>query len=132
MPEETVPVPSEDIAVSGENKILWLRQPVLRLQRGRRRFLGRVFVEVWDGDDERVVTSDPALRAPALAALQSNYKPILDPDVLLADRPTTGEVPKQTFIGRVIVEMWDDGALVGITGPETKVVERAIKSLQHD
>ena len=123
------PVKSEEAVGIGPNKELWSKRALLRDRRGHN-FEGRVFVEVWDEDAHLVVGEDnPALWAKALETLEGEFSPIVSPETPLTDEPATGAQEAQAFLGRVVVEVWEDQSLVGLTGSDPRVVERAVEML---
>lgn len=49
------------------------------------------------------------------------------------DEPVMGKADGQTFLGRVVAEVWDGHTLVAVTGaePPTSLTERAINRLSR-
>jgi hypothetical protein len=70
------------------------------------------------------------LKAQALAALQGQFTPINDPDVPLTDEPVTVEVSDVAFLGRLVVELWDNQAIIAISGADQRILTSAMKRLK--
>lgn len=121
------PTVTEERAAYSDNVSLWQTQPLLEPQ--GQQYLGRVFAEVWDGEDAHLVVPNDTLRQTALAALRGEQSSERTA-ITLTNRPATGSVSGQTFLGRVIIEVWSNKTLVSVSGPEATVIERVIALLQ--
>ncbi len=106
---------------------LWGRAPVLT--RRASGFVGRVTLEVWsDGGVNSV--GDPSLFGKALGILQLGSSTVRTTSVPIAPDPIMGSRDQADFLGRVIVEFWNDGAEVGVLGAdERRLVDHAVKGL---
>lgn len=122
------PTATEQQAVYADNISLWNSQPLL--EPSGQGYVGRVFVEVWDGDDAHLVATDDSLRQAALAALSGQQQSSSATNTPLTNKPATGSVSGQTFVGRVIVEVWNNGVVIGYSGNSSYVLERALQILQ--
>ncbi len=112
-------------AAPAPNRRLWGAEPLLRHVSGQT-YLGRVFIEVRDGNDQLVLCgADTSLMTRAKAALQRPHAPLRDGAVPGTNAAAGGPDARHTFLGRVIVELWSDEAVVGITGADPQVLARA-------
>lgn len=113
---------------SGPNTSIWTATPGLQtLTDGL--YLGRVFVEVWSEDTLVVTCGSPALGKNALAALKGRHVRVPDSAVPWTDQPATGVLAGQTFLGRVVIELWNNHAVVGVTGTSPQLLARTIQHL---
>ena len=113
---------------------VWSDRPLLR-ELPNRRYDGRLVVEVWEDNSTRVAIDGAgdtakALTARALKALQEPFSPIRDPEIPLTNEPVTAAIADVTFLGRLIVELWDDQATIGISGSDPRVLTTAVKTLK--
>lgn len=114
----------------GPNPSLWEARPLMYVNPDGS-FTGRVFVEVYDEAVHVVIGGDevPLINA-ALAALKSGQTPLGEEKLPWTNQPATGGIEGQDFLGRAVIEVWSNGAVVGITGTEKDaIVERAIRRL---
>lgn len=125
------PVVIETRVVPPPNTNIDSVEPVLGTIQGHH-YHGRIFIEVWEGDARMVIVPQiPALTARALAALEGRSRwGEVKRTPWQPDWPVTGEIPGKTFLGRVVVEVWDNVAVVGIAGSEVQVKEQAIQVLR--
>jgi hypothetical protein len=113
---------------SASERVLWSGRPVLGQHPTS--YQGRVLIEVWAGGETRVVTSDPLLIKSALVFMQTQT-PVHNAEVTLPSAPITNHANEATFLGRVIVEAWSDGVVVGVIGSNDELIlSHAIKRLQ--
>jgi hypothetical protein len=122
------PTLTEQLAGYADNISLWHSQPLLKP--AGQTYLGRVFVEVWDGEDTHLVATNDSLCSTALAALSGEQQSISATNTPLTNLPATGGVSGQTFVGRVIVEVWNNQIVIGVSGTENQVLQSALKTLQ--
>lgn len=116
------------------NPTIWGASPQLPHKPGRDQcdYKGRVFVEVWGRDSRKVVVGGGAeLEGRALAALDAGQNPVPATRVPWTNAPATGGVPGQAFLGRAVIEVWSDDAVVAVTGPAVGVIERARQRLRE-
>jgi len=93
-------------------------------------YYGRVFIEVFESDSQvTIVGGDRSLLPRARTVLTGGYIPLRDSALPWTNEPATGKRANQAFLGRVVVEMWSNQAVVGITGADPRVVERATQRL---
>lgn len=126
MPRETL---IEEARLIGANSILWSRDPILK-KIAEQNYHGRVFVEVWAHEGHLAFTNHcekEFLKRKALDALQREKFMSVSADHL-TDEPATGPA-SGTFIGRVIVEVWDALVVIGITGKERRVLLHRIRDM---
>jgi hypothetical protein len=89
-----------------------------------------VFVEVWTKDIQ-VVASNPVLVARAVAALRGTHTWVERSDIPWTDEPVTGEKAGEVFLGRLIVDLWSNQAIVGVSGAEpAQVLQRGLGRLE--
>lgn len=101
-----------------------------------REFYGRVVIEVWDYDEFVFHTSYPHEQKKTLHLLEQAILTLQSQDVstLTAlgqpDSPVE-ESPKQNFLGKVVVEVWDGKAKAAASGSNSsnQVVGRAVRNL---
>jgi hypothetical protein len=127
MPEGRPHIPiGSTPAAPAANRSLWGLAPILRLLPGQY-YLGRVFVEVWDGNDQLVVpgNADSSLVARAGTALRGQHILLQGREVPGTNAAAGGTIANQIFLGRVIIELWSSDAVVGITGSDPRVLARA-------
>ncbi|NOK57983.1 MAG: hypothetical protein GFH27_549287n287 [Chloroflexi bacterium AL-W] len=115
------------------NSSIWSSSPLLHNIENQTYF-GRAFVEIWNNDACIVTVGNGlVLRKRTLIALQSlNNKNAKIEDLQTLRwtlQPATGEREGQTFLGRVVVEVWDDETVVGFTGISPQILSRALKEL---
>jgi hypothetical protein len=122
------PIAREERVNFADNISLWGRQPLLQPQGSN--FQGRVFVEVWDQKETRLVMTSEYLVAVVLEALEGKRPYVSAHQIPLTNKPATGDVPEQTFVGRVVVEVWNDLVVVGVSGSQSIVLEKALKALR--
>jgi hypothetical protein len=114
-------------AAPADTTSLWGRAPVL--QRRGTGFVGRILVEVWDDGASCLVASDLVSYQTALDALRY-LTPLSAAEVALPALPITGIRSGALFLGRVIVESWQDQPVIGVFGEDKAgLVEHAIKKL---
>jgi hypothetical protein len=123
-----LPTLTEQQASYADNISLWNSQPLL--QPSGETYLGRVYVEVWDGDATHLVATNDTLRPTALATLLGQQSHITATNSALTNLPATGSVSGQSFVGRVVVEVWSNQIVVGYSGSASYVLERAVQTLQ--
>ena len=117
---------------TGPNAVIWADKPALE-QLSNQNYLGRVVIEVWNEGEFVFFENNLSLLDKTLVALQG----VTDVNVLTAapwtDEPVMGEAKGQTFLGRVVVEVWDRHAAVAVTGLDspTNLAERAIDRLSR-
>lgn len=109
-----------------EHGVLWADAPVMRV--GGSGYGGRVIVEVWDDETAFSVAKDAALLPAALAALQTRT-PLREALVALPSTPIMGPHNGASFLGRVIVEFWADGPVVGLFGSDSRLLDGAARHL---
>jgi hypothetical protein len=112
--------------VPGRNSTIWAPEPMLRSVQGQR-YLGRLFVEVWDKETRVVGLS--VLFKRGLATLRREQPQVQEVAAPWTDQPVTPEIQGQSFLGRVVVEIWNDKSAVAIQGQATQVRDRAIQEL---
>src|SRR5438876_190220 len=105
------PTTTEQSASYGDNSALWGSLPLL--EPSGQGFQGRVFVEVWDGEDAHLVATNDTLRSTAYGALSGSQSSVSATNSPLTNQPATGAVSGQSFVGRVIVEVWNNQIVVG-------------------
>lgn len=122
-----------ELARQTRNQSIWGTEPLLhRIPKGQYR--GRVFVEVWDNTSHVVVCGgDSSLVAAAATALRGQYISLRDGELPWTNEPESIEATKvrttSAFLGRVVIELWNNGAVVGINGSDPRVLERAKQHL---
>lgn len=121
------PTVAEQPASYSDNISLWNSQPLL--QPYGQTYLGRVFVEVWDGDDTHLVATNDMLRETALGVLSGQKPWVPASNVPLTNRPATGYAHEQAFVGRVVIEVWNNQTVMGFSGSEAIVLHKALKAL---
>jgi hypothetical protein len=113
----------------GANGSIWSTGPMLRPSAAED-YYGRVFIEVFESDSQvTIVGGDRSLLPRARTVLTGGYIPLRDSALPWTNEPATGKRANQAFLGRVVVEMWSNQAVVGITGADPRVVERATQRL---
>lgn len=121
---------------TGPNASLWLDTPVLGMAIGRG-YQGRVVVEVWDKGEMMFRPAHPGNSSQtayvlelAVSALRSINWPSVRTDTW-PNQPVMGELPSHTFLGRVVIEIWDSQTAIDVTGSGERgyLVERAIQRL---
>jgi hypothetical protein len=106
---------------------LWAAAPVLGSRASD--YLGRVMLEVWSDAAVNTV-GDPGLFPQALALLANGQAYVRSTEVPIKTGPIVASRPGAAFRGRVIVEFWKDGALIGIIGDDERILlQGAIKGL---
>lgn len=126
-----MPVKPEQISKAvtpGPNLSLWSTAPQIHARTGKT-YYGRVFVEVWDKDALIACCGDSSLQARGLAALQGHQKAVQVASTPWTSQPALGLVPGQTFLGRVVIEIWQDQAVVAMSGAASQVLANAINVL---
>jgi len=124
-PHAQIPPAGATPAAPAATRRLWGAEPLLRHVPGQA-YLGRVFVEVWDGNDQLVLCgADASLVTRAGMAIQRPYVPVRDGAVPGTNEAAGGPDTRRAFLGRVIVELWSDEAVIGITGTDPRILERA-------
>jgi hypothetical protein len=104
------------------------------LERGPgQHYCGRVVVEVWDDGEFIFFTTEPYRLDQALITLQRIDVQQVSSVTPWSNEPVMGELPEQTFRGRVVVELWNNHTAVAITGIDTPkhLAERAARNLSH-
>lgn len=101
-----------------------------------REFYGRVVIEVWDNTEFIFHTSYPREQQKTLHLLEQAILTLQSQDVstLKAMEQPDGQVensPKQNFLGKVVVEVWDGKAKAAASGlnSSNQVVGRAVQNL---
>ncbi len=121
VPKQTAPTRG---AMSAGHGRLWGSEPLLRA--AGQGYDGRLIVEVWEDGRCLSVTGGADLVPVALAALQGSA-PSQDAQGVGPQTPMTGPHPGgAAFLGRVIVEVWSDGPLVGVAGSDSRLLDHAI------
>ncbi len=128
---EVMPAPSVPIAPGMlPNPTLWTRQPMMPTVQGQR-YRGRVFIEWWPEGAQLVEAGGPPVAAAALAALLGGRYTLLPAaDLPWTDEPVTNFVGTPGFMGRVAIEVYDDGAVVGVSGADLGLLPQAADELK--
>jgi len=114
---------------SGPNGTIWATRPAMRTL-ANQTFNGRVVIEVFEKEVEVVVIGgDRSLISRAGAVLRGSYTPLRGAALPWTSDPVTGKGRNEAFLGRVVIELWNKGAVVGITGSDAQVVARAMQQL---
>ena len=114
---------------TGPNSSIWNTEAMLPAHRGQA-YHGRVFVEVWDTNVRLGITGDRSLGKRALAALQGPHIRASVRDIPWTDQPVTSESSGAVFLGRLVVELWNNQAVVAVTGSNPdQVLARATQRL---
>lgn len=114
-----------------QNRALWGRDPLMRISAGGA-YEGRVFVEVLDRDTHVVVCgggNGHSMIARARAALQKPDVPMHTRKLPWTDEAVTAHNLDQALLGRVVVELWRNSAVVDVSGSDPQVLARAMKAL---
>lgn len=123
---------------SGPNASIWSSEPALA-QFPDQEFHGRLVVEVWTQGEFIFYPSDeggdphtPQFFDRILATLREPQTEILT-STPWTNEPVMGEVPDQSFIGRVVVEVWDEQIVVAAAGSESPavLVQRGIATIEQ-
>jgi hypothetical protein len=113
----------------GANPVLWSLDPVLSV-RGTN-YLGRIFIEVWDNHQElAIIGADSSFIYSVLSALKNEQYTIASESMTTSE--PTHSMPGSAFLGRVVVETWDDKTVVGmleVDEDDHSVWERATRML---
>lgn len=112
---KTVQVTSGD---TGPNASIWSSEPMLEKGPGQH-YCGRVVIEVWDEGEFIFFPTDPYRLDQALMTLRKIDGQKVSSVTPWSNEPVMGELPEQTFRGRVVVELWDNHTAVAITGIDT-------------
>lgn len=119
----------------GPNKSIWSDKPQLGGEVGQT-YYGRVVLELWDHDGNISYDSDPSgqnsyLLEQALLGLEDVGKTVYV-NSPWTNEPVTGEYPEQTFQGRIVVEVWNNQAVVAVKGIESdsNLVKRAKEQIK--
>lgn len=113
-------------AAPANNRRLWAHEPVLR--RGSGGYAGRITIEVWSDGATSLIAHDVSIVQAAQQAL-GYVAPVRRAEVELPAGPV-GSHDGGDFLGRVIVEVWSDGAVVGLLGSnESLLMQHAAKAL---
>lgn len=119
-------------ATTTTSSTIWLGTPFLGNTPGRK-YLGRVVVEVWENDalffDQRLTEDEDVLHRAIVALLNTKTRPsTISP---WTDKPLLGSLNDQSFLGRVVIEVWDGQCNLCISGSETlsTMTRRASKAL---
>ncbi|NUM47244.1 MAG: hypothetical protein HUU38_21295 [Anaerolineales bacterium] len=127
------PVAEEKTAAPPEvNGELWSTNPILGSLNGRV-YQGRIFVEVWDNDVHFVVDEHNIedIKAKVEIALNEFRKPYTSVEIdKLQPMPVSGEIPGNSYLGRLIIEFWDNEPIIGIEGEKALVVQKGIEILR--
>ena len=102
-----------------ESRRLWAHEPVLR--RRSSGYAGRILVEAWSDGATRIVVQNPGVLQAVQQALGST-SPVRLSRAEFPNGPITGGHDGGDFLGRVIVEVWEDGAVVGLLGADESLL----------
>ncbi len=108
----------------GPNATIWSDEPMLTDVLGQQ-YYGRLVVEVWSQGSTLFYSSDEDGNPPsadffdrAIGNLQDYSEEMIITNTPWTDEPVLGEVPNQNYLGRVVVEVWDEHISIAITGTE--------------
>jgi len=108
---------------------LWSLGPVLAKKDGQS-FQGRVIVEAWERDFRVVYVGDPSTnRARTLTYLQSLQASTSVASALPTPITATAQFTDQAFLGRVVVELWNQDVVGSIEGTSSLLIVRALEAL---
>lgn len=125
-------VVNERLVQPGPNASIWSAKPLLGQISGQN-YNGRVFIEVWSKGELVFFNAGSELLKHALSVLQ-NVGTNLRAVAPWSNEPAMGEIPDQTFHGRVVVEVWDRSATVATSGSDSdaNLIDRAIHWLLQE
>lgn len=123
----------------GPNASIWSDQPMLVTNVSGQQYHGRLVLEVWTQGETLFFSSDENGNMPNTEFLERIIVSLGDSEVnILADTPWTnepvlGEVPDEIFLGRVVVEVWDEHIALAITGDTLASIlaQRSITRLEQ-
>ncbi len=124
----------------GPNATIWSDEPMLVTDVPGQQYHGRLVVEVWTQGSTLFYGSDEDGNPPnaeffnrAIASLLEYSEETIITDTPWTDEPVLGEVPEQSYLGRVVVEVWDEHISIAITGTEpiSTLAQRGIAKIEQ-
>lgn len=124
----------------GPNASIWSNEPMLVTDVPGQQYYGRLVVEVWAQGSTLFYSSDENGNPPSAdffdrvtGNLQNYSEEIIVTNTPWSDEPVLGEVPNQSYLGRVVVEVWDEHISIAITGTESipALVQRSLVKIEQ-
>lgn len=133
------PIDQSVVVEAGPNASIWSTEPMLT-EFPDQEYQGRLVVEIWTKGEYIFYPSDKQGNPVTGDFLERTIAALDDPqtEILTAtpwtDEPvmaTSEDIPGERFLGRVVVEVWDEQIVVAATGsePPASLTQRAIVAI---